>query len=147
MKGILFLHRLLIVGALSGLACFAQVSEEKGIRKATPLTYPAIARLAQIQGDVRLNIEVDKTGEITSVSKVDGPDPLATPAASEIKTWRYTSSAQSWHAILVIHYSLTKPPSRSAPVARVSISTPFDVSVTSGYPLPTGNPETMRQKE
>ncbi len=147
MKTSSFSTNVLIIAVMLGLTCFAQASEERGIWKATPLTYPAIARVAQIQGDVRLDVEVDRTGSIVSVSKIDGPDPLATTAAKEIKEWRYTSSAESWHANLVIHYSLVKPALPSAPIARVAISTPFDVSVTSNYPLPTGNPETMPPKK
>jgi TonB family protein len=147
MKTISFSINLLIIIGMLGLTCFSQASEERGIWRATPLTYPAIARVAQIQGDVRLDIEVDRTGQIISVSKIDGPDSLATAAAKEIKEWRYTSSAQSWHVNLVIHYSLVRPPLPSAPVARVAISTPFDVSVTSNYPVPTGNPETMLPKK
>ncbi len=147
MKCLSFWTNLVIISAVVGLTCFAQVSEERGIWKATPLTYPAIARVAQIQGDVRLDVEVDRTGHIVSVSKIDGPDALATTAAKEIKQWRYTSSAESWHANLVIHYLLAKPALAGAPVARVAISTPFDVSVTSNYPLPTGNPEIMSPKK
>lgn len=147
MKTASFSTILVALAAILGLTCFAQVSEERGIWKATPLTYPAIARVAQIQGDVRLAVEVDKTGSIVSASKIDGPDPLANTAVKEIKEWRYTSSAESWHATLVIHYLLVKPALSSAPVARFTISTPFDISVTSNYPLPTGNPETMRPKK
>jgi hypothetical protein len=146
MKSLSFSTSLVIISAVVGLTCFAQVSGEKGIWKATPLTYPTIARVAQIQGDVRLDVEVDRTGHIISVSKIEGPDPLATVAAKEIMEWRYTSSALDWRANLVIHYLLMKPPISSTPVARVAISTPFDVSVTSNYPLPTGNPETMPSK-
>lgn len=147
MKTLPFLSSVATVSAMLGLVCFAQVSEQRGIWRATPLTYPPIARQAQIQGDVRLDVEVDKTGSIVSASKIDGPDPLATTAVKEIKEWRYTSSAESWHATLVVHYSLVKPALPSAPVARVAISTPFDVSVTSNYSLPTGNPETMLPKQ
>jgi hypothetical protein len=147
MKTFSFSTILVVLAAMLGLTCFAQAPEERGIWKATPLTYPAIARVAQIQGDVRLDVEVDKTGSIVSASKIDGPDPLATSAVKEIKEWRYTSSAESWHTTLVIHYLLVKPALPSAPVARFAISTPFDVSVTSNYPLPTGNPETMLPKK
>jgi hypothetical protein len=136
-----------IIAVMLSLTGFGQVSLERGIWKATPLTYPSIARVAQIQGDVTLALEVDRTGGIVSASRIDGPDPLATTAVQEIKGWRYTSSIEGWHANLVIHYLLVKPALPSAPVARVAISTPFDVSVTSNYPLPTGNPETMLPKK
>ena len=147
MKTLSFSASLMIIAATLGLTCFAQVSEERGIWKATPLTYPSVARVAQVQGDVRLDLEVDKDGSIISVAKIDGPDPLVATAAKEIKEWRYTASAEKSHRNLIIHYLLIKPALSSAPVARVAISTPFDVSVTSHYPLPTGNPEIMPSKK
>ncbi len=147
MKPLSFSTNLVLITATLGLMCSAQVAQQRGIWKATPLTYPPIARLAQVQGDVRLDLEVDRAGSIISVSKIDGPDPLAVTAANEIKEWKYTSSAESSHCNLVIHYSLIKPALPNAPVARVEISTPFDVSVTSNYPSPTGNPETMSPKK
>ena len=131
------------------LLCWAslgQVSETVGIWRATPLSYPTIARLAQIHGDVKLTLLIDKTGRITSVSKIEGPDALAVTAAKEIQEWRYTASEQNWHATLVIHYSLRRPALAEAPVARVAIDTPFNVNVDSNYALPTGNPEVMAPK-
>jgi hypothetical protein len=122
---------------------FGQVYETAGIWKATPLTYPTVARLAQIQGDVKLALVINKTGRITSVSKIEGPDALAVTAAKEIQEWRYASSKEAWQANLVIHYSLQRPALATAPVARVEIETPFSVCVRSNYPLPTGNPEVM----
>ena len=125
---------------------FGQMSEAKGIRRATPLSYPTVARLAQIQGDVKLKLSIDKTGRIASVSKTEGADALAVTAAKEIQEWRYTASDKGWHATVVIHYSLQKPAMAVAPVARVAIDTPFSVSVASNFPLPTGNPEVMTPK-
>jgi Gram-negative bacterial TonB protein C-terminal len=110
------------------------------------LSYPTVARLAQIQGDVRLKLLIDKTGRIASVYKIEGPDALAVTAAKEIQEWRYTATNQSWHATVIIHYFLQKPALAVAPVARAAIDTPFRVSVASNYPLPTGNPEVMTPK-
>ncbi len=126
--------------------CFGQVSEPAGLWKVTPLTYPTVARLAQIQGDVKLKLAVDEAGHITSVSKIDGPDALAATATKEIQQWRYAPSKHGWQGDLVIHYSLHQPALATAPVARVAIETPLIVSVSSSYPLPTGNPEVMTPK-
>ncbi len=136
----------LVVVVLLCWTLFGQVPETKGIWKATPLSYPTVARLAQIQGDVKLKVEIDKDGRITSLSKIDGPDALAVTAAKEIQAWCYTASDRTWHATVVIHYSLHKPALAVAPVASVAIDTPFSVSVGSNYPLPTGNPEVMTPK-
>lgn len=122
-------------------SAFAQVAQDRGIWKATPLSYPPVAWGAQIQGDVRLDLEIDKTGRIISVTKLSGPDPLAVTASEEIKKWHYTSGAQDWHAALIVHYSLRGPRLPTRPVPELDIRTPFDIDVISNYPLPTGNPK------
>ncbi len=146
MKTFLRFAALATIVIVLGWRSFGQEPETPGIWKATSLSYPTIARLARIQGDVKLRLLVDKTGTITSVSKIDGPDALAVTAAKEVHEWRYASTKAPWQANLVIHYSLQGPPSRTAPVARVAIENPMSVSVTSSYPLPTGNPEVMSPK-
>jgi hypothetical protein len=135
-----------IIAVVLQVSLSGQASDATGIRKAIPLSYPTVARLARIQGDVRLALVIARTGEITSVSKVDGADALAGIAAGEIQKWRYTSSNETWHATFTIHYSLHSPALSVRPVARFEINTPFDVSVSSNYPLPTGNPEIINPK-
>lgn len=142
-------HFLLLIAFLGSTSfkSFAEPPCNKGIWKATQLTYPSMARLAQIQGEIRLKLEVAADGEIISVSTTAGPDALTAIATKEIRAWRYASGGQRCSVPLAIHYSLEKPLTSGAPVARVEINTPFDITVTSSYPLPTGNPETMRPKK
>ena len=137
----------LTVSLAIGSNSLAQVAQDRGIWKATPLSYPVTAWGAQIQGDVRLGLGIDKTGRIISVTKLSGPDPLAAAASEEIKKWHYTSGAQDWHAELVVHYSLRRPRLAIRPIAQLDIRTPFDIDVVSNYPLPTGNPEPMKPRQ
>lgn len=125
---------------------FGQASDMKGVWKATPLSYPTVARLAQVQGYVKLKLAIDKNGRITSTSKIEGPDALAVTAAKEIQKWRYCPNRRAWEGTLVLHYFLHGPRLPFAPVARVEIENPLSVSVSSNYPLPTGNPEVMPPK-
>ena len=85
--------------------------------------------------------------DVKNRAKTAGPDALTAIATKEIRAWRYASGGQRCSVPLAIHYSLEKPLTSGAPVARVEINTPFDITVTSSYPLPTGNPETMRPKK
>ena len=119
------------------------LGQDKGIWTATPLSYPQMAWIAQIQGDVRFDLEIDPSGRIVSIAKQSGSDLLATDASKGIKEWRYTSTAQSWHATVSIHYSLHKPLSYQR-FSRMEIRTPFDISVSCNYPAPEGNPETLK---
>lgn len=123
----------------------SQSSQMRGIWKATQLSYPEMAWYAQIQGDVRLKVEVDGTGRIVSVGKDSGPVPLAAIAAEEIKEWQFTSGSQSWQATITLHYSLRKPLSYHR-CTRVNIRTPFEIDVTANYPSPEGHPEVMKPK-
>lgn len=74
------------------------------------MSYPRLARLAQIQGNVKLTLLIDKTGRIAFVSKTEGPDVLVVTAAKEIQEWRYTASNQTWHATVVFHYFYRSQP-------------------------------------
>ncbi|HUM06830.1 MAG TPA: energy transducer TonB [Terriglobales bacterium] len=58
------------------------------IKKVNPV-YPEDARVGHIQGQVVLQVEIDKEGNIETVSLVSG-HPLLVPAATEaVKQWKY----------------------------------------------------------
>jgi TonB family protein len=53
------------------------------------IAYPADARKARIQGSVKLQIDVDATGHVTSVQALDGPEPLRQAAIDAYAQARY----------------------------------------------------------
>jgi TonB family protein len=58
------------------------------IKKVNP-QYPADARHAHVQGQVVMQVQIDKNGDVEKVSLVSG-DPLLAPAAIEaVKQWKY----------------------------------------------------------
>jgi TonB family protein len=54
-----------------------------------PLTYPAIAKAAQVEGKVVLQISVDSDGKVTSTRTISGPPMLVQAAVDCVKAWRY----------------------------------------------------------
>jgi hypothetical protein len=121
----------------------AQATQQRGLWHLEPLTYPTVARLSQITGDVTLMLRIEKDGQINSATKISGPDVLSVNAIKEIRGWRYASSDRASESIVVIHYALKKPYLKSAPIAKTFVHSPTDISVVSNYSLPTGNPEKM----
>jgi protein TonB len=55
----------------------------------TQPTYPAIAKAARIQGTVVLSATISKTGSITNLVVVSGPQMLAQSALDAVRSWRY----------------------------------------------------------
>ena len=59
------------------------------LRKVAP-NYPPLARQARIQGQVILNIDISKSGDVTDVRLVSGHPMLAPAAIEAVKQWKYT---------------------------------------------------------
>ncbi len=68
-----------------------QPSERRvGIQRLLVPDYPAIARLAQVGGDVRLTIMVEPTGKVSAVKSASGLPLLVQHATANILRWSYT---------------------------------------------------------
>jgi TonB family protein len=52
-------------------------------------TYPAMARKAKVSGTVVLRAVISKTGDVTNLQVLSGPDMLRTSAIDAVRTWQY----------------------------------------------------------
>jgi bla regulator protein blaR1 len=66
-------------------------AERTIVTKVNP-TYPAEAKKDKIEGIVLLEVKVEKSGEVSSVKAVKGPEVLRDAAASAVRQWRYEPS-------------------------------------------------------
>jgi protein TonB len=57
--------------------------------KKVPPAYPLEAKVARVQGTVLLNVTVSKTGAVTAVDVVSGPDLLQSAAVDAVKQWEF----------------------------------------------------------
>jgi protein TonB len=57
--------------------------------KKVPPTYPLEAKVARVQGTVLLNVSISKTGAVTAVDVVSGPDLLQSAAVDAVKQWQF----------------------------------------------------------
>ena len=58
------------------------------VRKVTP-AYPPLARQARIQGQVRLQAQISKNGDIENLQLISGHPMLAPAAIEAVKQWKY----------------------------------------------------------
>jgi protein TonB len=58
------------------------------LKKVAP-RYPLEAKVARVQGTVLLNVTVSKTGAVTAVDVVSGPDLLQSAAVDAVKQWEF----------------------------------------------------------
>jgi len=54
-----------------------------------PLSYPAIARAAKVQGTVVLRVQVGPTGKVESTRTISGPPLLIQAATDSVKQWTF----------------------------------------------------------
>jgi TonB family protein len=82
-------------GALPGARVkIAPISVSAGVAggmliRKTPPTYPAIAKAARVAGTVILAATISKSGFVTNVQVVSGPQMLRQSAIDAVKEWRY----------------------------------------------------------
>jgi TonB family protein len=52
--------------------------------------YPPLARLARVQGQAKVQIDVGKDGTVTSAEAIEGNAILKAPAVSNLRTWKFS---------------------------------------------------------
>jgi hypothetical protein len=65
------------------------------VQRVVSMQYPMLARMAWLQGTVRLRAWVSPAGVPEKVAVISGPEPLATPATADLRQWRFTGCDSS----------------------------------------------------
>jgi len=79
------------------------------LEHAVPPEYPALAKMARIQGDVILAVTIDEDGKVTNL-EVEGGHPLLAKAALDaVRQWKYSKPAVApMHFEVTVHFELPK---------------------------------------
>ena len=107
-------------GTPAGVATGAEpaakrLPERKLVSKVNP-TYPPEAKKDKIEGIVLLEITIEKTGEVSSVSPVKGPEALREAAATAVRQWRYEPSGVGpTRATITVRFILDKGKGKDKP--------------------------------
>jgi periplasmic protein TonB len=72
----------------------------------TPPAYPPLARSQGVEGDVTLDALIDKTGRVTRVKTISGPDLLQQAAAAAVRQWKYQPATLDGNAV-AMHLTVT----------------------------------------
>ncbi len=73
------------------------------------LTYPAVARDAQIQGTVEIEAVVAPTGEVDSASANSGHPALRRAAEENVKRWKFAPANAKRRFSITYEFSLEEP--------------------------------------
>ncbi len=85
-SGVVMVLFTLLVSALS------QGSPDFYINSLQMPCYPPLARQAQVQGDVKVKVEVAKDGTVTSAVPIEGSAILQAASVQNAKTWKFGSA-------------------------------------------------------
>jgi TonB family protein len=80
------------------------------LRKVHPV-YPAEARDNHIEGAVRMQAEIGKTGDVETLELIEGPIELAVSAVTAVRQWKFRPYIQNgepvpFSTVVVISYTL-----------------------------------------
>ena len=78
-------------GLVLAMGASGAVGGEPAVQRIVSMQYPALARMARLQGGVKLRIRISPDGTANQIDVVSGPEPLATPARQNIAKWRFSS--------------------------------------------------------
>ncbi len=108
---------------LSALSVDDPTTRQPVATRVESIAYPDIARAAQIQGTVDVEIIISSDGGVSSANAISGHPLLKQAAEKNIKTWRFDSSS----SVPKIYY---RPESRNI------FELPTKVTVMSNFPEP-----------
>jgi len=94
--------------------------------------YPALARMARLQGSVRVEVEIGGDGKVISATTTGADQILQTAAAKNIRLWTFRSrTGEKSKYVITYTYRLEGNPSKHAECPEVVFHLPDRVEVTS----------------
>jgi TonB family protein len=99
--------------------------------------YPDIARVAQIQGSVDIEIIISSDGGVSSANPVSGHPVLVQAAAKNVKSWKFDPNPAGDRSLTVKYeFRLELPKTNYKPESRNIFELPTSVTVISTFPQP-----------
>jgi len=80
---------LILLPLMCGLLSAQSAPPEPILKSAGQPQYPALARVAHIEGEVRLEFVLNQSGEPSSVTVISGHKMLAPAAVETVKAWKF----------------------------------------------------------
>lgn len=100
--------------------------------------YPAVARAANVQGDVSVTVHLRGDGSIESVSDIKGPELLTFHAVKDVDLWQFSvSDGKPAQLPILFRFSLAGQPA-AYPTIQLAGTLP-DLIIITINPLPAGS--------
>ncbi|HLY61433.1 MAG TPA: TonB family protein [Terriglobia bacterium] len=93
-------------------------SELTPVHKVQPL-YPPLAKVAKIEGTVKLRITVEENGEVSDVRVESGNELLAKAAMEAVRQWKYARQPDEVESTVTVNFTLAKETSDEEKLAAV----------------------------
>jgi TonB family protein len=111
-------------------AASPQNSTDLCVRHIHPPTYPPLARGAQLQGTINVQVDVDVDGSVRSAKASGGQNLLNEAVEKNIREWSFCPSLQTHQLMIQYVYRLVEK-SASAPDSDVFLDLPGKVTIVS----------------
>ncbi len=138
------LHRLTCIALLlmgASLAALSQRADTSGgdaqIASFEDLSYPALARVARIQGVVVVHVELDDKGNVFAASAITGPKLLVSDSIANAKKWKF-KPGPSKTAVIVYDFRLDDGGCHDASRSLFLLVHPNFATITACAPVITG---------
>ncbi len=144
-----FMSRPFLLGAMAAIAlCGVRVwggrihaqgtKQTVQVRSFVVHGYPAVARAANVQGDVSVVVHLGSDGSIESVSDIKGPQLLSFHAVKDVELWQFSVSDNKPAQLPVLfRFSLAGQPA-AYPTTQFAGALPDLVTITTN-PGPSAN--------
>jgi len=86
-----------------------QTSEPIAVTHLESIAYPVVARDAQVQGTVEVDVDISPDGAVISALANSGHPALKRPAEENIRRWRFAPANTKRSFSIVYEFSLEEP--------------------------------------
>ncbi len=98
------------------------------------MAYPAVARVARVQGIVVIRAKVDQGGNVIAASALVGPKALVSDSVANIRKWKFKPTSGK-AAIIVYEFSLDEGACRDASHSLFRLIFPNFATITACNPV------------
>ena len=118
------------------LAWTSQTDQVVTVKHVESIAYPSVARDAQIQGKVEVEVSVSPEGDVVSASAISGHPALKPAAEENIRRWRFDRGATRRFSV-TYSFSLEEPGMSGRSETRNAFDLPSLVRVVTNLPVRT----------
>lgn len=95
---------LLMAGFMAVAVSPAQESSRRVVARSAP-TYPELAKKMHLSGKVKIEVEVNPAGSVTSAKMVGGNPVFETSAIQAVKQWKFETAQSATRGVITVEFA------------------------------------------